>query len=362
MNHPEQQHLQRQPGLRRPFQFLFPLEQHAQQVVEVNPGGPARQPRQGVPLRVGHRGQMPGLGMEPRHQEVPGVEDQVLVKTAQVLALVIERLDEIEDLRPVAVDDGGEGPQQRPPVGHPQDAGDLRGGDAVAPKGHHLVQKSLRVPEAALRGPGHQAQPLGVDPPALLLGQLRQVRLDQPGGNPPEIVALAPGQDGHRHLVGMGGGQDEDCVGRRLLQSLEEGVEGRVGEHVDFVDDIDLVRPLGGHVLDLLPQVPDFVDAPVGGAVDFQHVQGGAVGDLPADLAGVVGVGRGALLAVEGLGQDAGHRGLADAPGAAEQKSVGHPAGAQGVLQRPGDGLLAHHLLKVLGTPFPGQNLISHGG
>jgi hypothetical protein len=39
---------------------------------------------------------------------------------------------------------------------------------------------------------------------------------------------------------------------------------------------------------------------------------------------------------------------------------VGHPAGGQGVLQRPGDGLLAHHFLKILGTPFPGQYLVSH--
>ena len=34
--------------------------------------------------------------------------------------------------------------------------------------------------------------------------------------------------------------------------------------------------------------------------------------------------------------------------------------GGQGVLQGAGDGLLAHHFLKVLGTPFPGQYLVSH--
>ncbi len=192
------------------------------------------------------------------------------------------------------------------------------------------------------------------------LGQLRQVRLDHPGGNPPEIVALAAGQDGHRHLVGRGGGQDEDRVGRRLLQGLQEGVEGRIGKHVHFIDDVDPVFALGRQVLDLFSQVPDLVDAPVGGAVDFQDVQGGAVGDLLAQLAGVVGVRGGAGLAIEGLGQDAGHRGFAYSPGAAEHKGVGHPPGGQGVLQRAGDGLLAHHFLKGLGTPFPGQYLVCH--
>ena len=34
--------------------------------------------------------------------------------------------------------------------------------------------------------------------------------------------------------------------------------------------------------------------------------------------------------------------------------------GGQGVLQRAGDGLLAHHFLKGLGTPFPGQYLVCH--
>jgi hypothetical protein len=39
---------------------------------------------------------------------------------------------------------------------------------------------------------------------------------------------------------------------------------------------------------------------------------------------------------------------------------VGHTALRQGVLQGAGDGLLAHHLLKGLGTPLPGQDLVCH--
>ena len=109
MNHPEEQDLQGQPGLRGPFQILFPLEQHAQEVVQVHGRGSPGQGDQCVPLRVGHRRQVPGLGMQPRHQKMPGIEDQVLVKPAQVLALVIQRLDEAEEIRAVAVDDGRQG-------------------------------------------------------------------------------------------------------------------------------------------------------------------------------------------------------------------------------------------------------------
>ena len=72
----------------------------------VRPG----QAGQFVPLRVGHRRQVPGLGMEPRQQQMPGVEDQVLVKPPQVMALVVQVLDEAEEVRAVAVDDGRQGP------------------------------------------------------------------------------------------------------------------------------------------------------------------------------------------------------------------------------------------------------------
>ena len=45
-------------------------------------------------------------------------------------------------------------------------------------------------------------------------------------GQTVEIEALAAGQDGRQHLVGLGGGQDEDDVRRWLLQRLQQGVGG----------------------------------------------------------------------------------------------------------------------------------------
>ena len=46
------------------------------------------------------------------------------------------------------------------------------------------------------------------------------------------------------YLVDFGGRQDKDGVGGRFFQGLQQGVEGRCGEHVDFVDDVDLdIRP-----------------------------------------------------------------------------------------------------------------------
>ena len=68
--------------------------------------------------------------------------------------------------------------------------------------------------------------------------------------------------------------------GGRLLERLEQRVEGRLREHVDFVDDVDLVACPAGPVLTVAAQFADVIDAVVAGAVDFEHVDVVAAGDL----------------------------------------------------------------------------------
>ena len=65
-------------------------------------------------------------------------------------------------------------------------------------------------------------------------------------------------------------------MGGRLFQRLEEGVCGRAGDLVRFVDDVDLGAKLGGRVADALPEIPDVVDAAVAGGVDLDDVRRGA--------------------------------------------------------------------------------------
>src|SRR5262249_5973147 len=142
---------------------------------------------------------------------------------------------------------------------------------------------------------------------------------DARGADAAEVEALAARQDRHGDLLHLGGGEDELDVRRRLLERLEQGVESLPAQHVDFIDDVDLETGPGGPVLDVAADLADLVDAAVAGAVDLQHVHVLAGGDAAADLAGVAGRGGRAVDAVEGLGEDAGGGGLADAAGAGEQ-------------------------------------------
>ena len=52
---------------------------------------------------------------------------------------------------------------------------------------------------------------------------------------------MRPRPDGAEDLLGLGGGEDELDVRRRLLDDLQQGVEALRRDHVGLVDDVDLV-------------------------------------------------------------------------------------------------------------------------
>ena len=159
----------------------------------------------------------------------------------------------------------------------------------------------------------------------------------------------------------LGGGKDEFHVSRGLLEGLEEGIEGLPSEHVDFVDDVDFEFSAGGGIRDAVPQVFDFADAAVRGAVDFEDVQTTAFLDFLTDILVGIEVGLGTARAVEGLGEDAGGGGFADAAGPDEEESVGEATFGKGVGKGAHDVLLADEFRKGAGPVFAGENEVTHG-
>ena len=169
-------------------------------------------------------------------------------------------------------------------------------------------------------------------------------------------------QHGDRHLLRIGGGQHEDDVGWRLFQRLQHGVEGVGGEHVDLVDDEDLVAAHRGQVGGVLQHHRHFLDLAVGGRVHLQIVGKAPLVHAPAGRAFTAGMGAHALFAVQGLGQDAGDGGLAHAPGAGEQVGVVKPLVVECVAQRAHDRVLSDQGIEVARAPFAGQHLMAAGG
>ncbi len=59
--------------------------------------------------------------------------------------------------------------------------------------------------------------------------------------NTAQVKPLAPRQHRHRHFADFGGGKDELDRLRGFFQRFQERVERVLGQHVDFINDVDLV-------------------------------------------------------------------------------------------------------------------------
>ena len=182
----------------------------------------------------------------------------------------------------------------------------------------------------------------------------------------PQIKLQTTRKHGRWHLLGVGGGQYKLEVRRRLFQRLEHGVESRVREHVNLVDHEDLEASDHRLVNRLLEQLRNLVHTPVGSSVELGVVDKTAAVDVHACLANAARRGRNVALpvgpgAVERLGQNTRHRGLANPARAGEQISVVQALRAQRIAQCLDHMRLPDHLRKILGAVFAGKYKVRHG-
>jgi hypothetical protein len=88
-----------------------------------------------------------------------------------------------------------------------------------------------------------------------------------------KVKDLAARKYGGNYLVLLGCRQDEDGVRWRLLQCLQECVEGRIGEHVDLVYNIDFELTELRRVAHLIDQAADILHRVVGGGIQFENIE-----------------------------------------------------------------------------------------
>ena len=147
---------------------------------------------------------------------------------------------------------------------------------------------------------------------------------------------------------------------RRFLQRLEQRVEGVVRQHVHFVDEVDLEPTLGRCVLGVFHQLPGIVHPGARRGIHLDEIHEASVVDRGTRIAFPTGLGNDAFRAIQGLGEYAGQRGLADAAGARKQVGVVETLRSQRIHQRLDHVLLANHLPEASRPPFPRKNRIAH--
>ncbi len=179
-------------------------------------------------------------------------------------------------------------------------------------------------------------------------------------GDATEVEALAAGADGRGYLVRFRRREDEDDVRRRLLERLQEGIRGLGGEHVGFVEDVDLEVGATGRIADFLAQVLDGIDAAVAGGVELDEVHGAAFAEGDAGVALVARLAILRVATVRRLGEETAGAGLAGAARAAKQVRMGYFFRRHSVAEGAHNGLLTRNLAEPLGTVLTIEDFGSH--
>ena len=176
-------------------------------------------------------------------------------------------------------------------------------------------------------------------------------------GHPLEVIHLAAAQNGRKNLMLLGGTEDEDNVGRRFLQGLEESIEGRWREHMHLVDDEDRVFARLRRDEDLLAKLADIVNRVIAGSIKLVNVHAEL---LVEGLTALTFAARLPTLlrieAVDGLCKDTGASGFTHASRTAEKIGMSQLPRADGILQRGSQRALTNNGVKVKGTIFERRN------
>ena len=207
-----------------------------------------------------------------RHHAVAEIAEKLLQELPHVDPLPQRGIQFGQGRRNVAAGQVADQLSEESVVRGPQHGMHVGQGNPAGREGQQLIQERLAVAHRAGGAAGQHLQGLRLRLTFSASTTCRSRSAIAAVEIPGEIEPLAPRQDRDGDLGRLGRAEDELHVLRRLFQGLQQGVERLAGEHVDFVDNVNLeARPAGPHV-DVLPQLADLVDAAVAGPVDLQYV------------------------------------------------------------------------------------------
>ncbi len=113
----------------------------------------------------------------------------------------------------------------------------------VATHTPQLVEGGQRIPRSSLSVTSDDLDRIRVDVDAFALRNIREQLDKRRERHPAKVKALGTRHDRGEHLVRFRSREHEDDVVGRFLECLEQCVEGLSRQHVDLVDDIDLLAP-----------------------------------------------------------------------------------------------------------------------
>ena len=214
----------------------------------------------------------------------------------------------------------------------------------VSGKGVRLVEVGETVTHGTVGLFGKDVEGFigGLD--AFLFANVTEAAADLVNSQALEVKTLHTAQNRLRNLVDFCSRENENHMGRRFFERLEERVEGACREHVDFVDDENLVLADDGRVLHTFNHIADVIDARIGSSVDFVNIHRVAAGNILAAIALTARVQRVRALAVQRTGENSGAGGFAHTTGAGKKECMMETTALDGVLKSLCDMFLTDHI------------------
>ena len=295
----------------------------------------------------------------PQQQHSAQVLDHFSPKLARVCPVANRAVDEIQAACQIRIDQLGRqfGGCFAGDSAHNQLSLVKRNLSAVA---RQLIQEANGVAHGTGAVVGDKVQGLSLHRNPFLPGDVCESIHDRLHRNPPEIKALAARGNRCRDLVRICGDQGKDHVRRWLFQGLEQGIEGRLGEHVCFIQHVDFVLSFARPEAHLLADIADLVDAPIAGGIDLDQVQQTPLVDGYTDRTAIAGPLADRRLTIDRLGQQAGCCRLARAARPGEEIGLPEFGMPQRILKGARYGLLSYHILECLRAILEIERLGGH--
>ena len=152
-----------------------------------------------------------------------------------------------------------------------------------------------------------------------------------------------------------------------FLQCFQQAVEGRLGQHMNLVNDVDLEARADSGVAHSLYNLTNIVNAGVAGRVHLDHVDMATFGNGGTRFTLAARIYRGATLpvrsdAIQGLGDKPRGGGFANPAHARHQKGMRQPVTLYGICQRAHHRFLPDQLTEGLRTVFAREYSIRLAG
>ena len=100
----------------------------------------------------------------------------------------------------------------------------------------------------------------------------------------------------------LSGGKNKFDMSRRLFQSFQKGIKAVGSNLVDFINYINLKTIFCRSKFNILPQLPDLLNAPVRCAVNLDDIEAAPLGDFQTEATAITRLRGRPLLAIQGLG------------------------------------------------------------